>query len=77
MTKILSFDQSRCRRVSVTQPPGKAAKRSGQVLFFTGVRREFIEAASELYVPVPYEPMFEDPAPCKRRGKKPKRGKHA
>ncbi|MCY0146315.1 hypothetical protein OEG84_00915 [Hoeflea sp. G2-23] len=61
----------------MAHPPGKAGATTGQVLMFTGVRREVIKATPDLYAPAQHEPMFEDPAPGKPRGKKPRRGKRA
>jgi hypothetical protein len=43
---------------------------SADVLIFTGVRREPLDADTARYAPRHHEPMFDDPAPAKPRGKK-------
>ena len=70
MTTIVTFDQSRCRRPNTPHPGLKAMTGPAKVLLFTGVRRELL-----LPRPMPYEPMFNDPAPDKPSGKKRRRGK--
>ncbi len=70
MTTILSFDQSRCRPATQAPPGPEILPGSANVLIFTGVRREPLDADSARYAPRHHEPMFDDPAPAKPRGKK-------
>ena len=56
-------------------PDGKNLAGPAKVLMFTGVRRESLLETLAPYAPRHPEPMFNDPAPDKPGGTKPRRGK--
>ncbi|AKI01237.1 hypothetical protein IMCC20628_02539 [Hoeflea sp. IMCC20628] len=69
MTTILSFDPSRCRPATQGPPGRETLHGTADVLMFTGVRREPLNAGTSRYAPRHHEPMFDDPAPAKPSGK--------
>ena len=75
MATILNFDPARFGKRNATESDAKPLGGSAQVLMFTGIRRERLPAGSIPYAPLHHEPMFNDPAPAKPSGRKPRSGK--
>lgn len=70
MTTVLTFDVSRCRQPATPLPALIRRSGLGQILMFTGVRREILSSKPAPHHP---EPMFVDPEPGKPRGRKRRR----